>query len=423
MNHWFITQYEQILLEDGFRIEFTTDVPCHLCIYWTIHKPWVHRVSGDRRGVLQKFFAYFCFVSWTKSCQTEGGDTLFHSFTLDNWPYCQTRWFVFYGDIDGKPSPSVSPIFEKHNNYTPPPPYHWLSADHHRLRVRENNQWTQIEWGFHDPLKDHLPANTVALIIHVKDEFSGYDLGFRPKGSTSDITQRQTSLAQQWCVVGVNENIEAEAYTGNWLQTGFFLEGYVTSGGVTIFPNPVEVTPPGHEVWSTVDLSLLCPEAIGILAEITNYPYNNYSGIRKTGSTDNRTNYMAHVWALIGCNGTQLIDFYTSDSPFRNSHLYIYGYITNYASFYTNALDKSPSTPATWEHIRVKKPSNLAFFEIVKTGRLGNFKLRPLSSDWDRGGFPAPQHSWAIIPVDIAGDLEGMKMDNLVFFYQVGEGH
>lgn len=122
MKNWFITAYEQIQLDDGFRVEFYTNVPCHLYCYWTKYEPWVHRASGQRRGLLYKFFQYFCFVSWKKLDQTDPGDTLFHSFTLDNWPACETRWFVFHGTIANEKSPSVSPIFEKHNAYIRPRP-------------------------------------------------------------------------------------------------------------------------------------------------------------------------------------------------------------------------------------------------------------------------------------------------------------
>ncbi|GAG83791.1 unnamed protein product, partial [marine sediment metagenome] len=46
----------------------------------------------------------------------EAGDTLYHTFIIPEWEYCQTKWFTFRGEVDDILSPSVGPIFEHHHS-------------------------------------------------------------------------------------------------------------------------------------------------------------------------------------------------------------------------------------------------------------------------------------------------------------------
>ncbi len=95
-------------------IVLTTNVPCHLWMYWTNKQPWVHRRSRIVRGLAVPWAAYWCFVVWEMNEQQEEGDTLIHTFIKPDWKYCETRWFAFHGTISGETSPSDSPIFSKH---------------------------------------------------------------------------------------------------------------------------------------------------------------------------------------------------------------------------------------------------------------------------------------------------------------------
>lgn len=114
IGHWLFPDYRQTQLPTGFEIFTITNVPAHLFLYWTTNEPWVHRVAGFKRGLLAKWFSYFCFVAWNKMEQNEVGDTLEHTFDMLDWPVCQTRWFVIAGEVNDVKSPSISPIFKKH---------------------------------------------------------------------------------------------------------------------------------------------------------------------------------------------------------------------------------------------------------------------------------------------------------------------
>lgn len=97
-------------------ITFTlaTSVPCHLFCYYTDKKPLKHPSTRVVRGLITPWGTYFCFVAWKIVEQTEPGDTLYHTFEMPDWVYCQTKWFTFRGTIDSSLSPSIGPIFEKH---------------------------------------------------------------------------------------------------------------------------------------------------------------------------------------------------------------------------------------------------------------------------------------------------------------------
>jgi hypothetical protein len=67
-----------------------------------------------RRGAQIGSYIDQCFVVYKDIEQEEAGDTYTHTFIQDPWPYCETRWFYFWGTVSGELSPSVSAIFEKH---------------------------------------------------------------------------------------------------------------------------------------------------------------------------------------------------------------------------------------------------------------------------------------------------------------------
>ncbi len=99
-------------------ITITTNNPCHLTCYYTDKKPLKHHTTRIVRGLEVPWGVYFCFVAWKAVEQNEPGDTLYHTFTIPEWSYCQTKWFTFRGTVDEVLSPSVGPIFMHHHHYT-----------------------------------------------------------------------------------------------------------------------------------------------------------------------------------------------------------------------------------------------------------------------------------------------------------------
>lgn len=121
-QHWAIFTIGQVLTATGYILIVVTDVPCHLYMRWTTTEPQYHSKPVLRRGRQFATDRRFCFVVFEDNEQEEPGDTLVHTFIKEPWPVCETRWFYFHGTIAGNPSPSTSPIFNKHRAYAPPPP-------------------------------------------------------------------------------------------------------------------------------------------------------------------------------------------------------------------------------------------------------------------------------------------------------------
>jgi len=143
-SRWSLRSLEQIITVDGYIIIAHTDVPSHLYLRWTPKSPWIHKTAELRRGVQFATDVRFCFTLFEDEDQAEAGDTLEHTFTLEPWPVCQTRWFYFHGTVAGIPSPSTSPYFSKHR-YQPyfPPPERLAYA----RRFTSTGSFTNIDMG------------------------------------------------------------------------------------------------------------------------------------------------------------------------------------------------------------------------------------------------------------------------------------
>lgn len=99
------------------KIVATTDTASHLWLRWTDVHPRIHYQTERRRGTAWMTDLRFCFDVFTDIEQDEGGDTLTHTWTIADWPYCTTKYFYLYGSISGEKCVSTSPTFRYHNDY------------------------------------------------------------------------------------------------------------------------------------------------------------------------------------------------------------------------------------------------------------------------------------------------------------------
>lgn len=113
-DHWYLKDIKQERTATGEKIVVKTDVPVYLWMRWTLIEPGIHRVPITRRGLTTMNDLYFCFDVYEDNLQLEAEESLEHTFIKEPWPYCQTRWFYFWGTVNGEVSPSTSPIFQKH---------------------------------------------------------------------------------------------------------------------------------------------------------------------------------------------------------------------------------------------------------------------------------------------------------------------
>lgn len=114
VQRWYIWDIKQKRTETGEQIVVYTDRLCHLWMRWSLLKPWITKIPRIDRGLVTLTDYHYCFDVYTDNEQEEEGDTREHTFIKEPWPYCQERWFYFWGTIAGQHSPSTSCIYQKH---------------------------------------------------------------------------------------------------------------------------------------------------------------------------------------------------------------------------------------------------------------------------------------------------------------------
>lgn len=113
-HHWALKDYWYLETGTGGNILATTDKVCHLTEYWGLKKPNSSKFFRIIRGIW-----VYCGKKWRlykpfATVQSEAGDTLLHTFVHAIWPSCQTHWWTFKGQVEGKNSPSTSAFFKYH---------------------------------------------------------------------------------------------------------------------------------------------------------------------------------------------------------------------------------------------------------------------------------------------------------------------
>lgn len=122
----------------------------------------------------------------------------------------------------------------------------------------------------------------------------------------------------------------------------------------TFYPiDPVEVTPETANDWIEVDASAYVPAgATGVILHLVRAGSPGYAiGLRKNGSTDDRTQtmYYCHCWAAIGVDASRILEAYVGH--ITSVDIYLVGYTMSGVTFFTNAYDKSLANTANWYDI------------------------------------------------------------------------
>jgi hypothetical protein len=181
----------------------------------------------------------------------------------------------------------------------------------------------------------------------------------------------------------------------------------------TITPT-VDLTPGigvGLGTWRDIDASSYIPDnATGVIIHCVSGPTDPTKpfGLRKNGSTDNRTdiaNTGSHWWAVIGVDDDGIFEFYRENSA---QHIYIVGYTTAGVTMFTNSVNYDGSVaasniPGTWYDVDISETCPSAVGVIVEfTGSLPTVAMRKKGSTDDRtvSGYFAATHMWFIIGVD-----------------------
>jgi len=108
---WQLLTYTPTITPTGYVLTVVTDVACHLYLRWSDSEPHIHTHPVVLRGLRVRDDLDYCFTVYWDVEQTEPGDTTTHTFTIDPFPDCTTKYFYFFATIAGAWSPSTSAIF------------------------------------------------------------------------------------------------------------------------------------------------------------------------------------------------------------------------------------------------------------------------------------------------------------------------
>lgn len=159
----------------GANITVTTDIQCHLYMRWTMQPPRTHKDPLYRRGAWFPEKVRFCFVEYEDNEQEEAGDTLIHTFIKTPWPYCQCRYFYFWGKVGETVCKSDTPCFQLHMNCAEAPPTVTLQSNDCQLdhdindgMCQYHNANSQTFAPDHDYVALGLSLPLNKLVLHLK---------------------------------------------------------------------------------------------------------------------------------------------------------------------------------------------------------------------------------------------------------------
>jgi hypothetical protein len=184
----------------------------------------------------------------------------------------------------------------------------------------------------------------------------------------------------------------------------------------------VEVTPSTANSWTDVDVSSYIPSgATGVILHYECASTNAF-GLRKNGSTDNRTNTFysnQHTWAAIGIDGNRVFEAYVGSTT--DISIYLVGYTTSGVTFLTNGIDKSLSSTASWTDIDCSDnaPNAIGLIFEQLDSLYYAFGLRKNGSTDTIIKYEF-YHSFHIIGCDVSQICEGYIQNTSVDFYLVG---
>ena len=181
----------------------------------------------------------------------------------------------------------------------------------------------------------------------------------------------------------------------------------------------VDVSPGATGSWQTVDLSAYLPAgATGAIFKVQNTTAANTPfGLRKNGSTDNRTynirgstNPPYWTSAAIGVDANRVCQLYRGNTGI---HFFLIGYTTAGVTFFTNATQFDVGSNSTWLDIDVSSvvPAGAlgVILEICETGGTTNNGAGARNNGSTQNKTGTFGHGFAIIGCDANRVIEGYK--------------
>jgi len=277
------------------------------------------------------------------------------------------------------------------------------------------NAWTDVD------VSSYVPEGATGVILHVENAsaFSSYDIGLRKNGSTDSREEWIGKDCHAWAMIGIDANRVFEAYIGHTTNINIYLVGY-TITGVTFATNAYDKSLTTTDTWTDIDCAPQAPNAIGLIFEIVGTGGLNY-GLRKNGSSDDRYSgayYHSCFGAVIGCDANQICEGYTETIA---NDFFLVGYITDGATFNTNATDVSLGSTGSWLDLSaLPSGANMGFIEVLTpSGSYYDYGLRKNGSAEDIY-HRVMCNCWGIVECDASQITEGKIENTNVDFFVVG---
>jgi hypothetical protein len=263
-----------------------------------------------------------------------------------------------------------------------------------------------------------IPPGATGVILHYDDESGVADAPFaiRPNGSSWDqhYGYNLRTPCHFWCACGVDATRKFQAFISAGVNRTLWLIGYTGGSGVVWFTDPIEKDPGINTTWVTMNATLECPNAIGIIWAVTK-PANDPTGIRKLGSTDDRTIASCDHWLMIGCDVNQQFQLYRTFAT--EERFWIMGYVKSGAYFYTNAPEKSPVGHGAWEVIdcSAEAPNSvMLFFEVTRQYSTATYGIRKKDTPENIVQSPNIGRAGSFVGCDANQKIEGQKTADAV---------
>jgi hypothetical protein len=264
-----------------------------------------------------------------------------------------------------------------------------------------------------------VPSGATGVLLHFVNTHASnaYAIGMRKNGSTDNRISSLYANSHAWAAIGVDFDRIFEAYIGDTTDIDIYLIGY-TGEAVTFFNNAYDKSLGVTGSWETINCSAEAPNAIGLIFEVVTTSVLGF-GLRKTGSSDNRTNLAGYHNApgvVIGCDGSQTCEGNISNI---GVDFHLLGYITQGVTFNTNATDFNLGTTGAWTDLdSIGSGKVFGIIEIISSGNY-KYGLRKDGSGEDIY-YRCMRHSWGIVECSAAGIIEGEIEDGGVDFFHIG---
>lgn len=273
--------------------------------------------------------------------------------------------------------------------------------------------WTDVD------VSAYVPAGATGVILQfdIDDGVLAQNVGFRQNGSTDNRINTLAANCMFWCAVGVDSSRMFEGYVSNTGFVSIYLHGYFTADAA-FFTNAPDKSLGITGAWTDISIAsdTGADTAVGAILEVLSASIS--WGVRKNGSTDNRISYYSanHSAAVIGVDGTEIFEGQIGNV---SCDFFLLGYIKGGASFETNGIDRSLTTPGTWQNLPVLASGAVgAIYEVIQSDSTAEYGFRQDGNTSSILSRPFV-HAWGISGA-VSQIVEGRISATSVDFFQLG---